>query len=90
MEIQWRNTMDKCNGEIHRNSKVGSLEPSLEAVPSLCAMLYIAAVEPTFFLDSSWNTTNLIRAYGTMCFTMALFLKSGPCFFLQSQGIFSA
>ena len=73
-----------------KNSKVSSLEPCLEAVPSLCAMLYLAVVEPTFFLDSPWNQINLIRAYGTMCFTMALFLKSGPCFFLQSQGIFSA
>ena len=51
-------------------------------------MLYLKSAEPDFFV-SSWSQTNLIRAYGTMGFSMALFLKSGPCFFLQSHGLFS-
>ena len=68
--------------------QVSSLEPCLEAPFSLWAMLYLASVEPSFFA-SSWSQINLIRAYGTMCFTMALFIKSGPCFCLQSQGLFS-
>ena len=66
---------------------MSSLEPYLEALPSLCAMLYLESVDPAFF--SSWSQTNLIRAYGTMCFSMALSLKSGPCFFLPSHGLFS-
>ena len=65
-----------------------SLEPCLEALLSLWAMLYLVSVEPSFF-DSYWSQINLIRAYGTMCFTMALFLKGGPCFCLQRQGLFS-
>ena len=68
--------------------EVSSLEPFLEALPSLSAMLYLVAVDPAFF-SSCWSQANLIRAYGTMCFAMALFLKSGPCFFLQSHGLFS-
>ena len=68
--------------------EVSSLEPFLEALPSLCVMLYLVPVEPSLF-HSQWRQTNLIRAYGTLCFSMALFLKSGPCFFLQSKGPFS-
>ena len=68
--------------------EVSSLEPFLEALPSLCVMLYLVPVEPSLF-HSQWRQTNLIRAYGTLCFSMALFLKSGPCFFLQSKGLFS-
>ena len=67
--------------------EVSSLEPFLEALPSLSAMLYLASVDPAFF--SSWGQLNLVRSYGTLCFSMALFLKSGPCFFLQSHGLFS-
>ena len=51
-------------------------------------MIHLNSVDPGFF-SSSWSQVNLIRAYGTTCFSMALFLKSGPCFFLQSNGLFS-
>ena len=66
---------------------MSSLEPFLEALPSLCTMLYLISVDPAFF--SSWGQVNVIRGYGTLCFSMALFLKSGPCFFLQSHGLFN-
>ena len=78
-------TAGKTRATLDR--EVSSLEPFLEALPSLSAMLYLVAVDPAFF--SPWSQANLIRAYGTMCFAMALFLKSGPCFFLQSHGVFS-
>ena len=67
--------------------EVSSLEPFLEALPSLCTMLYLISVDPAFF--SPWGQVNVIRGYGTLCFSMALFLKSGPCFFLQSHGLFN-
>ena len=79
-------TAGKTRATLDR--EVSSLEPFLEALPSLSAMLYLVAVDPAFF-SSCWSQANLIRAYGTMCFAMALFLKSGPCFFLQSHGLFS-
>ena len=79
-------TAGKTRATLDR--EVSSLEPFLEALPSLSAMLYLVAVDPAFF-SSCWSQANLIRAYGTMCFAMALFLKSGPCFFLQSHGVFS-
>ena len=67
--------------------EVSSLEPFLEALPSFCAMLYLKSVDPDFF--SSSDKVNLVRAHATMALSMALFLKGGPCFFLQSHGVFS-
>ena len=67
--------------------EVSSLEPFLEALPSFCAMLYLKSVNPAFFSYS--DKVNLVRAHATMALSMALFLKAGPCFFLQSHGVFS-
>ena len=66
---------------------MSSLEPFLETLPSFCAMLYLKSVDPAFFSYS--DKVNLVRAHTTMAISMALFLKAGPCFFLQSHGVFS-
>ena len=50
-------------------------------------MLYLKSVNPAFFSYS--DKVNLVRAHATMALSMALFLKAGPCFFLQSHGVFS-
>ena len=50
-------------------------------------MLYLKSVDPAFFSYS--DKVNLVRAHTTMAISMALFLKAGPCFFLQSHGVFS-
>ena len=50
-------------------------------------MLYLKSVHPAFF--SSSDEINLVRSHATMALSMTLFLKAGPCFFLQSHGVFS-
>ena len=47
-------------------SKVSSLEPYLEALPSLLAMIYLKSVDPGFF-SSSWSQVNLIKSCSTIC-----------------------
>ena len=68
--------------------EVSSLEPYLEALPSLGVMMYISLTEPHLFFSSSYRI-NFTRAYWITTFTMTLFLKSGPCFFIPSQGCLS-
>ena len=68
--------------------EVSSLEPYVEALPSLGVMMYISLTEPHLFYSSS-NRINLTRTYWVTCFTMTLFLKSGPCFFIPREGYFS-
>ena len=47
-------------------SKVSSLEPYLEALPSFLAMIYLKSVDPGFF-SSSWSQVNLIKSCSTIC-----------------------
>ena len=47
-------------------SKVSSLEPYLEALPSLLAMIYLKSVDPGFF-SSSWSQVSLIKSCLTIC-----------------------
>ena len=68
--------------------EVSSLEPFLEAIPSLGVMMYISLTEPRLFYSSS-NRINLTRTYWVTSFTMTLFLKSGPCFFIPREGYLS-
>ena len=68
--------------------EVSSLEPFMEALPSLFVLLYLSLAEPEFF-HSSATRPALTRAYGVASFTMTLFLKSGPCFLLSGEGFFS-
>ena len=68
--------------------EVSSLETYVEAIPSLGVMMYISLTEPHLFYSSS-NKINLTRAYWVTCFTMALFLKAGPCFFIPREGYLS-
>ena len=51
---------------INEISKVSSLEPYLEALPSLLAMIYLNSVDPGFF-SSSWSQVNLIKSCSTIC-----------------------
>ena len=51
---------------IKEISKVSSLEPYLEALPSLLAMIYLKSVDPGFF-SSSWSQVNLIKSCSTIC-----------------------
>ena len=68
--------------------KVSSLEPFLEALPSLGVMLYISITEPHLSYSSS-NRINLTRTYWVTSFSMTLFLKGGPCFFIPRGGCLS-
>ena len=52
--------------DIKEISKVSSLEPYLEALPSLLAMIYLKSVDPGFF-SSSWSQVNLIKSCSTIC-----------------------
>ena len=51
---------------INEISKVSSLEPYLEALPSLLAMIHLNSVDPGFF-SSSWSQVNLIKSCSTIC-----------------------
>ena len=68
--------------------EVSSLETYLEALPSLGVMMYISLTEPHIFY-STGNRINLTRTYWVTCFTMTLFLKGGPCFFIPREGYLS-
>ena len=68
--------------------EVSSLEPFLEALPSLGVMLYISITEPHLFYSSN-NKINLTRTYWVTSFSMTLFLKGGPCFFIPRGGCLS-
>ena len=63
--IQAKETLDR---------ELSSLEPFLEALPSLGVMLYINLEEPYLYSSTS-SKINLTRAYWVTCFTMTLFLK---------------
>ena len=65
-----------------------SLESYLEALPSLTVLAYLGRVYPDFFHSSPGLASYYIRAFYQTCFTMTLFLKSGPCFILPSTGLF--
>ena len=67
--------------------EVSSLETYLEAIPSLGVLMYISLTEPHLFYSA--NKINLTRSYWVTCFTMSLFLKGGPCFFISREGYFS-
>ena len=67
--------------------EVSSLEAYVEAIPSLAVMMYIILTEPHLFYSA--NRVNLTRAYWLTCFTMTFFLKTGPCFFIPSEGYLS-
>ena len=69
--------------------EVSSLEPFMEALPSLFVLLYLSLAEPEF-LHSSATRPALTRAYGVASFTMTLFLKNGPCYFLPQDGLASS
>ena len=66
--------------------EVSSLEPYLESLPSLGVLAYLASVYPKFLY--SLGLTSYYRPFIQTCFTMTLFLKSGPCFFLPGTGLF--
>ena len=68
--------------------KVSSLEPYMEALPSLFVLLYLSLAEPAFFHSSASRPAET-RAYWVASFTMTIFLKNGPCFFLPRGGFFS-
>ena len=59
----------------------------MEALPSLFVLLYLSLAEPTFHSSASRQADT--RAYLVSSFTMTLFLKNGPCFFLPRDGFFS-
>ena len=66
--------------------EVNCLESYLEALPAVCVLAYLKRVSPQF-LDSL-GLFSFYRPYYQTCFTMALFLKSGPCFILPRKGLF--
>ena len=66
--------------------EVNCLETYLEALPSVCVLAYLKRVRPEF-LDSL-GLFSFYRPYYQTCFTMTLFLKSGPCFVLPRKGLF--
>ena len=66
--------------------EVACLEPYLEALPSLGVLAYLARAYPEF-LDSL-GRASYYRPFIQTCFTMTLFLKSGPCFILPGTGLF--
>ena len=66
--------------------EVHSLESFLEALPSLSVLSYLARVYPHFLY--SLGLASYYRPFIQTCFTMTLFLKSGPCFILPSRGLF--
>ena len=65
--------------------EVNCLECYLEALPSVCVLAYLKRASPEF-LDSL-GLFSFYRPFYQTCFTMALFLKSGPCFILPRIGL---
>ena len=63
--------------------EVNCLESYLEGLPSLCVLAYLKRVSPEF-LDSL-GLFSFYRPFYQICFTMTLFLKSGPCFILPKN-----
>ena len=66
--------------------EVNCLESYLEALPSVCVLAYLKRANPEF-LDTL-GFFAFYRPFYQTCFTMTLFLKSGPCFILPSKGLF--
>ena len=66
--------------------EVNGLESYLEAMPSLVVLAYLKRVDPEF-LDRL-GLFSFSRPFLQTCFTMTLFLKSGPCFILPKNGLF--
>ena len=66
--------------------EVNGLESYLEAMPSLVVLAYLKRVDPEF-LDRL-GLFSFSRPFLQTCFTMTLFLKSGPCFILPRKGLF--
>ena len=67
--------------------EVLSLESYLEALPSLGVLVYMFRVYPEF-LKSKIGIVSFCRLQVQTCFTMTLFLRSGPCFILPNKGLF--
>ena len=67
--------------------EVMSLEPFLEALPSMLVLQYMMRTDQDFFSSDEY-LVNMSRAVYTTMFGMTLFLKNGPCFTLPRQGIF--
>ena len=83
--------------------EVGCLEPFLESLPTVCVLCYLKHSNPEFLNQlggsSFYRQANcqmflkrknhlICRPFFQTCFTMALFLKSGPCFILPASGLF--
>ena len=66
--------------------EVNCLESYLEALPSLCVIGYLMRDNPRFL--KTLGLFSFYRPYFQTCFTMTLFLKSGPCFMLPRRGLF--
>ena len=68
--------------------EVLSLESYLEALPSLGVLAYLSRVYPEF-IRSKLGVASYFRPFMQTCFTMTLFLRSGPCFILPTTGLFT-
>ena len=66
--------------------EVNCLESYLEALPALLVLAYLKKAYPAF-LDTL-GLFSFYRPFYQTCFTMTLFLKSGPCFILPRKGLF--
>ena len=66
--------------------EVNGLEAYLEALPALLVLAYLKKAYPVF-LDKL-GLFSFYRPFYQTCFTMTLFLKSGPCFILPRKGLF--
>ena len=66
--------------------EVLSLESYLEALPSLGVLAYLYRVHPEFL--RSLGLATYYMPFALTCFTMTLFLRSGPCFILPRRGLF--
>ena len=66
--------------------EVNCLESYLEALPSLLVIAHLKKAYPEF-LDTL-GLFSFYRPFYQTCFTMTLFLKSGPCFILPRKGLF--
>ena len=66
--------------------EVNCLESYLEALPSLCVLCHLKGANPEFF--GRLGLFSFYRLFYQTCFTMTLFLKSGPCFIFPKKGFF--
>ena len=66
--------------------EVNCLESYLEALPSLCVLCHLKGANPEFF--GRLGLFSFYRLFYQTCFTMTLFLKSGPCFIFPRKGFF--